>query len=421
MKFDILAFLTNPFVPLFFVAFTGILFGKIKFGKFNFGISGTLFTGIFAGWFLYSKYAVPFIGPDKKPIANAPKYAINYITNGVISEQFFTLTLILFIAAVGLLAAKDLKMVLQKYGVKFLGLGAIITGTCAFIIYLSTLIFKGQNPFAVSGVYTGALTSSPGLAAALEATAKYGKEAQALVGMGHTIGYPVGVLMCILVMNFFPVIFKMDVQKEKEKYMSDMGKTSEIKVEDKPMTAKEVSIDLAAFGFVCFVGYFIGSVNIYLPFVKWISLASTGGVLVAALVLGYIGKISILNFRMNAKILSAIRDVSLMLFLSIVGLEYGYASINALSGSGAVLAGIAFVSGLIAMLVGFLVGRYVLKLNWIILAGALCGGATSTPGLGAAIDATKTDEVAAGYGAVYPFALIFKILFVIILHTIVKG
>ena len=54
----------------------------------------------------------------------------------------------------------------------------------------------------------------------------------------------------------------------------------------------------------------------------------------------------------------------------------------------------------------------------ILLSGAICGGMTSTPGLGAAIDATGSDEVAAGYGATYPFALLFMVIWTVILHKI---
>jgi len=420
MKFDLIPFLTNPFVPMFLAVVTGLLMGRIKIGKFSFGQSGALFTGIIIGWLFYSKYCIPFMvdphNVKKGLIAGAPKYAETYLASGVVPTSFFTLTLILFIAAVGLLAAKDLAKVIRKYGAKFIVLGAVITGTGALMVYLATLIFHGQNHFAVSGVYTGALTSSPGLAAALEATAKYGKEAQAQVGLGHAIGYAPGAFMIILVMNLFPIIFKIDIEKEKEKFRAEMGASHEKEVKDKNI--KEVSMDVISFFTVCLVGYFVGSINIYLPFVKWMSLGSTGGVLIMSLWLGHIGKIGPLTFRMNTAVLSAIRDISLSLFLAIVGLEYGYETINALGGSGATLAGIAFGAGLIAMTVGYLVGRYVFKMNWIILAGAMCGGATSTPGLGAAIESTKTDEVAAGYGACYPFALLCKVIFVIILHQV---
>lgn len=43
---------------------------------------------------------------------------------------------------------------------------------------------------------------------------------------------------------------------------------------------------------------------------------------------------------------------------------------------------------------------------------------TSTPGLGAAVDALDSDDPAAGYGATYPFALLTKVILVIVLHKL---
>ena len=213
------------------------------------------------------------------------------------------------------------------------------------------------------------------------------------------------------------MIFGINIDKEKAKYYEEMGNEKEEKTDS---NIKEVSLDIVAFFFAAIVGYFIGSVEIYLgPQLKYFSLGSTGGVLIAALVFGHIGKIGPLHFRMNSKILGAIREVSLCLFLAIVGLRYGYETVISLTGTGAYLALVSFVCGTVALLIGFAVGRYVFKLNWIILSGALCGGMTSTPGLGAAIDAAKSDDVAAGYGATYPFALIGMVLFTILLHKIV--
>ena len=74
--------------------------------------------------------------------------------------------------------------------------------------------------------------------------------------------------------------------------------------------------------------------------------------------------------------------------------------------------------GAIAIMVGFLLGRYVFKLNWIMLSGAICGGMTSTPGLGAATEAVGSDDPGAGYGATYPFALLGMVIFTIILHKL---
>jgi putative transport protein len=72
----------------------------------------------------------------------------------------------------------------------------------------------------------------------------------------------------------------------------------------------------------------------------------------------------------------------------------------------------------VSLLVGFLFGRYVLQINWVLLSGAICGAMTSTPGLGAAIDATGRNEAAGGYGATYPLGLLCKVVLVLLLQRL---
>lgn len=455
MKFDVIGWILNPFILMFLAVFTGMLFGKIKFGKFNFGVSGTLFSGLVIGWWAYG-YAGK-LGENSA--------AAKLLKAQVIPKDFFYLFLILFVAAVGLLAAKDMGVVLKKYGAKFVILGFIVTLLGAGATYGMTLISGALNikstPYEVSGVYTGALTSSPGLAAAME-TAKghathrvedfentsleekqviledigvdtstvdlktyqlteeqgsqFIKNAEAGISVGHAIGYPFGVLIVIITVNFFPRIFGIKVDEEMKAHRAEMEAA---KSASGVKEIKEVSFDLTAFAVACFFGYTLGKVKIYLgPVLGDFSLGSTGGVLIGSLILGYIGKIGILNFRMNNKILGVVRQVSLAFFLSIVGLRYGYKVFDALSGSGAYLALVALVVGVVAMMVGFVIGKYIFKINWIMLSGAICGGMTSTPGLGAAIDAIGSDEPAAGYGATYPFALLGMVIFTIVLHKL---
>jgi putative transport protein len=458
MVFDGIKWLMNPFVLMFIAVFTGMLFGRVKFGKFSFGVSGTLFTGLVIGWGVV-KFANGFgEGHDYY------KTAQSFIGKGIIPKDFFYLFLILFVAAVGLLAAKDIGAVLKKYGMKFVALGILITFIGAAATYGMTILVTGvfesdSTPYEVSGVYTGALTSSPGLAAATETANKHAtnvveeyptmtmeekqkvlnmiddglqaadyneltadqketfiKNAEAGIGIGHAIGYPFGVIVVIIAVNFFPKIFRMDIEKEEEQFYKEM---EEARNSVGGRQVEEVDFDLIGLCLAMFVGYTIGKIGIDLRPIgieQTFSLGSTGGVLIGSLILGYIGKIGPIHFRMNSKILGIVRQLSLAFFLAIVGLRYGFKVFDALASSGAVLALVGLVVGLVAMLVGFFIGRYVFKINWIMLSGAICGGMTSTPGLGAAVDAIGSDDPAAGYGATYPFALIGMVLFTIILH-----
>jgi putative transport protein len=410
MEFDYAGWLTSPFILMSAAVFTGVILGRLKIGRFSLGISGTLFTGLVIGWFIYQRYALPYEGTS-----DAPGYAAHMLKYGVVHIDFFYLFLILFVAAVGLLAARDLGAVLRKYGGKFIILGFIITLTGAVVTYLMALASPGQNPFAVTGVYTGALTSSPGLGAAIETVAKYGREAEAAVGAGYAIGYPFGVLVVIIAVNFIPVVFGIDLEAEKEIFRREMA---EARAAAGTREIPEVSFDIAGFVLTIITGYTIGSMRIYMGPLGYFSLGSTGGVLIGALVLGYIGEIGGIHFRMSNKILGVIRQVSLAFFLCIVGLRYGFGVFDALASGGAYLALVSLLVGIAAILAGYLVGRHLFGINWIMLSGSICGGMTSTPGLGVAIDAVGSDDPAAGYGAVYPFALLGMVMFTILLHRL---
>lgn len=455
MDINLTALILNPFVLMFISVISGLLFGKIKFGKFNFGTSGTLFTGLLIGWAVY-KYGCHIAAGRS---VNA-QIAQDMLDNGIISEYFFDASLIIFVATVGLLAAKDIGFVVKKYGVKFIILGILITFVGAGATYAATAVLSESNAYEVAGVYTGALTSSPGLGGALETADTQSKEyaekyldmndaqkqdvldiidgsgsltpqntpelspaqkktyiqnSVAGVGIGHAIGYPFGVIIVIFSMNFFTTIFRIDLEEEKSKYREEiMQSQKSFKNREIPVT----NFSIISFVLTCLIGYLVGNIKIYMGPLGFFCLSSTGGVLIMGLVLGYIGKIGPLSFRMDPKVLSVLREFCLAFFLGIVGLKYGYNTFDALFGSGLELALTSLCVGTLATLAGFIVGRYVFKLNWMILSGALCGGMTSTPGLGAAIDATKSDDPASGYGATYPFALLGMIIFTIVLHRL---
>ena len=132
--------------------------------------------------------------------------------------------------------------------------------------------------------------------------------------------------------------------------------------------------------------------------------------LLAALILSYVGQIGPVNFRMEDKSLGIMYQMGLTFFMAVVGLRYGYDVIMSLMGSGLSLAIAAVFVEAIAVLVSFLIGHYIFKLNWIILSGAIAGGCTSAPGLGAAISSTESEEPTAGYGAAQPFAILANVL-----------
>lgn len=359
----------------------GLLFGQIRIKGLNLGISGALFTGLLLGTM---GFTVP--------------------------KQYFLWNLVIFVVCVGLLAAEDIVMVVKRYGLKFIILGLVVTGVGALVTFLLTLLSRGGvSPHLIAGTYTGALTSSPGLGAALEAT-----NGNPLVTVGHTVAYPFGVIGVVLFVQLIPAIFGIDVKKEREELRAMIES-----YRDSQGERREESVFFALMSFVvCIVGgVLLGSLKVRLPGLGAIGLGSTGGALIFSLFAGALGRLGPLSMRMDKKTLSAMRALSLAYFLAVVGLMAGPELVTAVTEHGLLLIGIGVFAALAAEMVGFFLGHYVWKLNWVLLSGAICGAMTSTPGLGAAIDATGSEDCASGYGATYPIAIVSMVIFTTFLHV----
>src|SRR5690606_18811157 len=98
----------------------------------------------------------------------------------------------------------------------------------------------------------------------------------------------------------------------------------------------------------------------------------------------------------------------LVLFLTGSGIEGGLEFLNVFQPIH-LLYGV--IMTMVPMIVGFIVARYVFKLELLNNLGSICGGMTSTPALGALIHVSGTDDVAQAYAATYPIAL-FLLVFV---------
>lgn len=372
----------NPVFLLSVAVVTGVLLGNVRIREIGLGTSGALFTGLVIGW----------LG------ARVP-------------EDFFIWNLLIFVTAVGLLSSRDIAGVVRRYGYRFILLAVAVTGAGALATCFMALLFSGSlEPLLVGGTYTGALTSSPGLGAALEATG-----GNSLVTIGYTIAYPFGVMAVVLAVQLVPSLMKVDMARERIEFLKD------IRGDEYSETPQNDSVPFTLVSFVlCMIGgIFLGSISLPVPFLGDLSLGSTGGTLLFALFLGARGHIGPFPMRLDPKVLSALRSISLAYFLAVMGILAGPDIPGILARHGLALVAIGMVSAIVSLAVGFFLGRAVFRLNWVILAGAIPGAMTSTPGLGAAIDSTGCDECSAGYGATYPAAIFCMVLFTkLIMHIL---
>lgn len=380
-------FLTDPIFLIFLSILMGQLIGKIKVFGFSLGSSGGLFSGILLGYFV-TAYAMANGGTLEIP------------------DALFKYSLIAFISSVGLIASKSLKDTIRDNGGKFI----VISFTITFVGAIGTYIFCRMFPqmeISILGTYLGGLTCSPAFAATMETAKNLGSGKEALVGIGYAISYVPGVVAVVLYSHF--------ALRKHNDIGPELFEASAIETDD----GKIGKFPLISYFVVCILGSLIGKIGVNLgSYLGTISLGTTGGVLISALVLGSIKKLGPLDFDINAHQLSALKDISLNMFTTIIGLKYGYTAIMLFKSQGVVLIAIGAIIAFASIMSGIVVAaRLSMKVTYVV--GGICGGMTSSLGLAKSIEMYDSDEIVCGYGAAYPFALIFMILFSKLLFNII--
>ena len=185
-------FLAKDYVALFIIMGIGIQMGKLSIKGISFDSSAVVFVAMLYGYFCYS-YGIPLVIPD-------------------IIQQ---VGLLLFIFTIGMQAGPLFFEALKSKGLGLIGLGILPVVIGAAVAVTIGWIFELDNDLMV-GLFVGGLSSTPGLAAAIEAT---GSPAASI---GYGIGYPFGVIGVILFIKLSPKIFKISLQKEEEKYRREM-------------------------------------------------------------------------------------------------------------------------------------------------------------------------------------------------------
>lgn len=169
------------YIALFFIVTAGIALGKIKVKGFSLDISGVLFISLIMGHFGY-----------------------------VLPKDLMQIGLILFVFTIGMQAGPGFFGLFRKQGSVYALLAVVTIGSTALVSFLMSFFTNGDKGLGV-GIFTGALTSTPGLAAATDISDS------PLTSIGYGIAYPIGVIFVIILMNLIPKILKVDIKSEEEK------------------------------------------------------------------------------------------------------------------------------------------------------------------------------------------------------------
>ncbi|QDU34685.1 Aspartate/alanine antiporter [Poriferisphaera corsica] len=140
-------------------------------------------------------------------------------------------------------------------------------------------------------------------------------------------------------------------------------------------------------------------------------LGLAGGPLLVALLLGHFGKIGRIVGRMPRASRIVLMELGLVFFLANAGVKAGGQMLGVIQTQGVMLLVMGVVVTLVPMAIGYLVARVWLKMPMLEVLGAVCGGMTSTPGLGAITAKTDSDVPVISYAAAYPMALILMTVF----------
>jgi len=177
------ALVEYPILTLFVVIGLGYLAGEINFFGFRFGVAGVLFMGLAVGA-LHPGVALP--------------------------EIVSTLGLIIFVYAIGIQSGPAFFASFRKQGYRdtMFAVGLAVFGAALTVVVASPLHLGGPR---AAGLYTGATTNTPALAAARErvrqqARALGASDAEVRVlgdepVVAYSISYPLGVILVLVGFN----------------------------------------------------------------------------------------------------------------------------------------------------------------------------------------------------------------------------
>jgi putative transport protein len=160
--------------------------------------------------------------------------------------------------------------------------------------------------------------------------------------------------------------------------------------------------DLLYCGIGIVVGTLIGLISIPIAGIP-VTLGAGGGVLVAGLVFGWLRSLHPTFGQFPGPVQTVFSDLGLNGFIAVVGLAAGPSAWHAIKETGIGL----FVAGIGVTLIPAFIGLYLgklMKMDPVVLIGALCGARSANPAIGAVTDQAQSSAPAVGFTVPYAIA-----------------
>ena len=378
----------NSLFAIFLIIVLGYLLGSVSVKGLSLGTSGILLTALVFGHF-----------------------------GVVIPSVVKNIGLAFFVSSVGMIAGPVFFRNFRKKGRAFLTLGVMIPTIGALVTVALGKLLDVRFDLSI-GIFTGALTSTPGLAAATEASsavlAARGSAETSLASVGYGIAYPFGVVGIVLFVQLYPKLVGCDVKEEAGRLSESLRGRELAEAGEGAEKSEKKYLSLEPFGLLPLaltvaLGILLGSVKFPLPGGMSFSLGTAGGPLFIGLLIGHFGHVGPVSVTAPSSTLKVMRELGLCLFLLGAGTEAGHGFVAVLVEQGVKLFLFGMAVTLVPLVLACLAAR-LMKLDTLTTLGSVCGGRTSTPALGALVSSCGTEDVAVSYAATYPFALICVVL-----------
>ena len=193
--------LASTIVLYSFVIALGVYLGKLKIAGVSLGVTFVLFVGILMGHF-------------------------GYIVDGEVLHFIREFGLILFIFSIGIQVGPAFFSSFKQGGIRLNSLAVLGIALNVAIVLAIYYIDGNTSISALVGVMSGAVTNTPGLAAAQQAV---GNAAEAdTMAMGYAAAYPLGVVGIIVSILIVKALFRIKINRE-VKEIEDEAENSVLK------------------------------------------------------------------------------------------------------------------------------------------------------------------------------------------------
>jgi len=200
-----------------------------------------------------------------------------------------------------------------------------------------------------------------------------------------------------------PMPFSPATRIERGDVMTLIGATRDVERAAKNLgyaDRQTVMTDMIFVGLGIVLGGLVGLLTITIGSLP-LTLTASGGALIMGLIFGWLRAVHPTFGRIPGSAMWIFDTVGLTVFMACVGLAAGPSFFSGLQKSGISLVFVGLVIAILPHAVSILFGRYVLKMNPVIVLGACCGAGTITAALRAVQEEAQSDLPALGYTVPY--------------------